>query len=100
MYFYMIEHFADREINERSFSNPHPWSMIAFFSYLLPIPASVSTLQHFLSNTGDPRSSISHPGIGFILVGQGSCGFDRGSSKPHLGETQQNVIINQSMVSK
>ena len=26
MYFYMIENFAYGEINERSFSNPHPWS--------------------------------------------------------------------------
>ena len=27
MYFYMIENFAYGEINERSFSNPHPWSV-------------------------------------------------------------------------
>ena len=26
MYFYMIENFAYGEINERSFSNPHPWT--------------------------------------------------------------------------
>ena len=25
MYFYMIKNFAYGEINERSFSNPHPW---------------------------------------------------------------------------
>ena len=55
MYFCNVENFAYGEINERSFSNPHPWMQCCIYAHRFLSSLSVNLIQKLVDRIMSPK---------------------------------------------